>query len=112
MSSRARRVHRTCSLRDENTLCCRPDGDTPAPGRASSDRRNAARPHPILDRSKTEAARRPFHHRLIVRETKFQSKGPSNGVTMQELPALAADEDRNALIVSGALNALAEGRSP
>jgi superfamily II DNA or RNA helicase len=78
--------------------------------------------HPILEMQlgpvrfdidpRTQAARRPFEHRLIVRETSFAgSMDPALGI--QTLyAALAADESRNQLIVDDVIHALGEGRSP
>jgi superfamily II DNA or RNA helicase len=79
--------------------------------------------HPILDMqvgpvrfavdAKSQAAERPFEHRLIVRETRFRPLGPVETATIQELyAAIVADEARNALIVDDVLHALEERRSP
>lgn len=79
--------------------------------------------HPILEMQlgpvrfavdpKSQAARRPFEHRLIVRETSFQLEGDSTEAGIQEIyAALAADEARNRLILDDVLHALEEGRSP
>ena len=63
--------------------------------------------------SKNQTARRPFAHRLIVRETKFRLAGNAYQTPIQDLyRALVADEFRNQLIVNDVLNALEEGRSP
>ena len=79
--------------------------------------------HPILEMqlgpvrfavdAKSQAARRPFDHRLIVRETALTGGflDPSQGI--QALyGALAGDERRNRLIVDDVVQALEEGRSP
>jgi superfamily II DNA or RNA helicase len=62
---------------------------------------------------KTQAAQRPFAHKLIVRDTKFKTKMEGGAPSIQELyAALAADEKRNRLILDDVLQALEEGRSP
>ncbi len=79
--------------------------------------------HPILEMQlgpvrfsvdpKSQAARRPFEQRLIVRETAFQVEGGEAKVGIQELySALAADEARNRRILDDVLHELEEGRSP
>jgi superfamily II DNA or RNA helicase len=79
--------------------------------------------HPILEMqlgpvrfavdSRTQAARRPFEHRLIVRETAFAARSMDPGLGIQSLYAtLAADESRNRLIVNDVVQTLGEGRSP
>lgn len=60
---------------------------------------------------KSQAAHRPFEHRLIVRETRFAT--PREKVAIQELyAALATDTKRNQLILDDAIAALEQGRSP
>jgi superfamily II DNA or RNA helicase len=79
--------------------------------------------HPILEMqlgpvrfavdAKSQAARRPFDHRLVVRETTFigGALDPAQGI--QTLyAALAADERRNRLILDDVVQAIQEGRSP
>jgi hypothetical protein len=79
--------------------------------------------HPILEMQigpvryavdpKSQAARRPFEHRLIVRETVFTggSLDPNQGI--QALyGALAADQRRNRIILDDVVHALKEKRSP
>ncbi|OGR00042.1 MAG: restriction endonuclease subunit R [Deltaproteobacteria bacterium RIFOXYA12_FULL_61_11] len=62
---------------------------------------------------KSQAARRPFDHKLVVRETGFSSNGLSEGAGIQELYAsLAADQHRNDLIFDDVVRALEEKRSP
>ncbi len=79
--------------------------------------------HPILEMqlgpvrfavdSRTQAARRPFEHRLIVRKTAFTVRSMDPGLGIQTLYAtLAADESRNRLIINDVVQALGEGRSP
>ena len=79
--------------------------------------------HPILEMQlgpvrfavdpKSQAARRPFDHRLIVRETSFRLEGVLADAGIQGIyAALAADEARNRLILDDVLRALEEGRSP
>jgi superfamily II DNA or RNA helicase len=63
--------------------------------------------------ARSEAARRPFEHRLIVRQTAFREAAPSGTPSIQELyAALAADEERNDLILNDVIASLEEGRSP
>ena len=63
--------------------------------------------------AKSEAARRPFEHRLVVRETSFRAAARARTPTIQELyAALAADEKRNDLILNDVIASLEEGRSP
>jgi superfamily II DNA or RNA helicase len=63
--------------------------------------------------AKSEAARRPFKHRLIVRETTFREAGRSRTPSIQGLyAALAADERRNELILNDVIASLETGRSP
>ena len=63
--------------------------------------------------ARSQAARRPFEHRLIVRETAF---GRDQAVPVERIQplyaALANDEQRNRLILDDVTTALAEGRSP
>lgn len=79
--------------------------------------------HPILEMqlgrarfvvdARAQAARRPFEHRLIIRETAFGVDGTVAMDGIQTLyAALGADEQRNRLIVADVETALAEGRSP
>ncbi len=79
--------------------------------------------HPILNMqlgpvrfavdAKSQAARRPFDHKLVVRETGFSSNGLPEGAGIQELyAALAADQHRNNLIFDDVVRALEQKRSP
>jgi superfamily II DNA or RNA helicase len=78
--------------------------------------------HPILEMQlgptrfavdpKGQAARRPFEHRLIVRETAFRLEGGADSGIQRIYAALAIDEARNRLILDDVLHALEEGRSP
>ncbi len=79
--------------------------------------------HPILEiqlgpvrfvvDAKSQAARRPFDHRLIVRETAFTGGALDPAQGIQALyAALAGDERRNRLILDDVVRALEEGRSP
>ena len=62
---------------------------------------------------KSQMARRPFAHRLFVRETDFRLADTDTKPTIQEVYALlAADEARNELILKDVIDALVEGRSP
>jgi superfamily II DNA or RNA helicase len=78
--------------------------------------------HPIIEMqlgpvrfavdARSQAANRPFSHKLIVRETGLNIDG-NDGLRIQELyRRLATDEHRNNLIFNDVLNALEEGRSP
>ena len=63
--------------------------------------------------ARSQAARRPFDHRLIVRETEFGRDRTASVDRIQALyAALATDERRNRLIVDDVTAALVEGRSP
>lgn len=63
--------------------------------------------------AKTEAASRPFEHRLFVRETHFRLPEAMASASIQDIyRALTRDERRNQLIVDDVLRALDEGRSP
>ncbi len=62
---------------------------------------------------KIQAARRPFDHRLIVRETAFRMAGDSADASIQEVyRALAHDNARNREILDDVIAAIHEGRSP
>jgi superfamily II DNA or RNA helicase len=79
--------------------------------------------HPIIEMqlgpvrfavdARSQAARRPFEHRLIIRETAF---GRDHGVSEERIQPLyaelATDERRNRLILNDVRSALAAGRSP
>lgn len=61
---------------------------------------------------KDQAARHPFSHRLICRDTGFRPPDP-NVTSIQELyTALSADEARNRQILNDVVAALEEGRWP
>jgi superfamily II DNA or RNA helicase len=66
--------------------------------------------------ARAQAGLQPFDHRVVVRRTAFrvfEPQGPEAAPTIQQLYALlTADEDRNAMIVTDVLDALAQGRSP
>jgi superfamily II DNA or RNA helicase len=79
--------------------------------------------HPIIEMQigparfavdpKSRAARRPFEHRLIVRETRFRLPPSRRTPSIQELyAALAVDAKRNELVLNDAIACLEEGRSP
>jgi superfamily II DNA or RNA helicase len=60
-----------------------------------------------------QAARGPFEHRLIVRETHFKVPLRDKAPSIQELyAALARNERRNQLVLNDAIACLEEGRSP
>ncbi len=61
---------------------------------------------------RSQAAQRPFEHRLIVRETRFRL-GTSADVGIQRIyRSLATDEARNHMILDDVIRAVHEGRSP
>jgi superfamily II DNA or RNA helicase len=62
---------------------------------------------------KDETARRPFDHKLIVRETAFRMPDEGAAVGIQHVyGALANDEARNRRILDDVIAVLEEGRSP
>ncbi|MGH7486725.1 MAG: DEAD/DEAH box helicase family protein, partial [bacterium] len=62
---------------------------------------------------KGQVAKRPFNHRLIVRETAFRLESPDESAAIQGIyAALAEDESRNRIILDDVLHALDERRSP
>lgn len=62
---------------------------------------------------KNQAARRPFDHRLIVRETAFCLNEAAAETGIQKIyQALAADTARNSMIVDDVIRAVEDGRSP
>jgi superfamily II DNA or RNA helicase len=63
--------------------------------------------------SKNQAARRPFDHKLIVRETDFQPVLLGDGASIQEIYSeLVNDRNRNDMIFDDVVHALEEKRSP
>jgi len=65
--------------------------------------------------ARNEAAKRPFHHRVQIRETSFQLPEQADGSSLpiqQVYNALANDEARNTLIFDDVLAALEARRSP
>jgi len=63
--------------------------------------------------AKSQAARRPFEHRLIVRETGFSAPAEPTGSGIQDVyRVLAEDKERNQRIIDDIIAALQEGRSP
>lgn len=63
--------------------------------------------------ARSQAAHRPFDHRLIVRETGFRMAGDSQNAGIQEIyRVLANDEARNRRIAEDVIAAVHEGRSP
>jgi superfamily II DNA or RNA helicase len=63
--------------------------------------------------TRSRAARRPFEHRLIVRETGFSVPVGARDSSIQDLyAALAADSRRNDLILNDVISSLEEGLSP
>jgi superfamily II DNA or RNA helicase len=63
--------------------------------------------------AKGQAAQRPFEHRLIIRETDFDTPPQAAEISIQKLYGLlAADEQRNEKIIDDVLLAMEEGRSP
>jgi superfamily II DNA or RNA helicase len=78
--------------------------------------------HPILEMQlgpihfsvnpKSEAARRPFKHRLIVRDTGFRLATSTEAGIQTIYRSLADDEARNQMILDDVIRAVHEGRSP
>jgi superfamily II DNA or RNA helicase len=79
--------------------------------------------HPILEfqlgpvryciNPRSQAARRPFEHRLILRDTSFHLEGGGEQPGIQEIyRQLAANEARNTMILDDVVQALVDGRSP
>src|SRR5262245_49607339 len=79
--------------------------------------------HPIMEMQlgpdryavdpKSQAARRPFKRRLVVRETTFHLKDSAGDPTIQVIyEALAGDDARNRMIIDDVIRAIEEGRSP
>lgn len=63
--------------------------------------------------ARSQAAHRPFDHRLIVRETGFRMAGDGQNTGIQEIyRVLANDEARNGRIVEDVIAAIHGGRSP
>jgi len=63
--------------------------------------------------ARSQAAQRPFLHKLIVRETGFLPEGLPEGVSIQALyAALASDQKRNDMIFEDVVRALEAKRSP
>ena len=63
--------------------------------------------------AKSQAGRRPFEHKLIVRETEFRPPTQGSSGAIQDVyRALAEDGARNQRIVDDIVTALEEGRSP
>jgi hypothetical protein len=62
---------------------------------------------------RSQAARRPFEHRLVVRETALRlSESKADSGIQGVYAALAADGERNQLILNDVIAALEAGRSP
>ncbi len=61
---------------------------------------------------KSQAAQRPFAHKLVVRETGFTTSSVPKPSIQELYAALAADEERNRLILDDVIQALERGRSP
>jgi superfamily II DNA or RNA helicase len=63
--------------------------------------------------AKAHANKRPFEHRLVVRETGFVTESAEADAGIQSLyAALARDEARNQMILDDVIGALRRGRSP
>ena len=63
--------------------------------------------------AKSQAAARPFDHKLIIRETAFRLSGDAAEAGIQEIYRhLAEDERRNQMILDDVIHALKEGRAP
>jgi superfamily II DNA or RNA helicase len=89
------------------------DGHAAAARRPPSDHRDAIGRVRYKVDVKSHAARRPFDHKLIVRETAFRMIGDDAGPGIQEIyAALARDDARNRRILDDVIAVLEEGRSP
>lgn len=63
--------------------------------------------------AKTQVTRRPFEHKLVVRETPFRLTETDSDISIQEIyRALINDDARNARILDDVTAALKEGRTP
>lgn len=63
--------------------------------------------------AKSHAAHRPFHHKLVVRETEFHLSTNSSNSGIQEIyRAIANDAARNTDILNDVISVMQEGRSP
>jgi superfamily II DNA or RNA helicase len=63
--------------------------------------------------AKSQAARRPFEHKLIVRETEFRTPAERTGSSIQDVyRVLAESSERNQRIIDDIIAVLQEGRSP
>ena len=63
--------------------------------------------------AKSQAAARPFEHRLVLRNTAFRLAGETPDVGIQEIyRQLTANDSRNQMILEDVVQALREGRSP
>lgn len=61
---------------------------------------------------KSQAARRPFAHKLVVRDTGFKLSSGGTPSIQELYAALAADRKRKRLILDDVIQALEQGRSP
>ena len=61
---------------------------------------------------KGQTTQRPFAHTLVVRETGFTTSREKTSSIQELYAALAADEQRNHLILNDVVQALEQGRSP
>lgn len=63
--------------------------------------------------AKSQAARRPFEHKLVVRETEFRTPAERTGSGIQDVYRVLAENcERNQRIVDDIIAVLQEGRSP
>ena len=63
--------------------------------------------------TRSQAAHRPFDHRLIVRDSGFRLVAASAATSIQEIYRMLANDDaRNSRIVEDVITAIHEGRSP
>ena len=61
---------------------------------------------------KSQTAERPFAHKLVVRETGFRTTSEATPSIQRLYAELAADEQRNRLILDDVIQAIDQGRSP
>jgi superfamily II DNA or RNA helicase len=63
--------------------------------------------------ARSQAASRPFSHKLIVRETEFRLAADQSNIGIQEIyRAMANNAARNTVILNDVIAAIQEGRSP
>lgn len=90
-----------------------PIAQVPVGGVTEGSRGPTSREGVVSVDSKSQAAQRPFAHRLVARETGFKAHRGDGAPSIQEIyAALAMDGKRNQLILDDVIRALEERRSP